>query len=127
VPRGDLIRVLLADDHRVVRDGLAQLLHTCDGIEVIAQASDGQEAVDLARQVRPDVVVMDVSMPRLDGIEATRRLRAEMPDLCVIGLSMHTEPNVAEAMTAAGATAYLAKSAPPESLVAAILKHHATI
>ena len=73
--------MLLADDHRVVRDGLAQLLQTCDGIEVIAQASDGQEAVDLARQVRPDVVVMDVSMPRLDGIEATRLLRRDAGDL----------------------------------------------
>ena len=115
------IRVLLADDHQVVRDGLAKLLQLTDGIQVVAQASDGQEALDLARQLQPDVVIMDVAMPSLDGIEATRRLHAEHPAISVIGLSMHVEPNVAQAMTAAGAATYLAKTAPPESLVAAVL------
>jgi signal transduction histidine kinase len=117
---GNCIRVLLADDHQVVRDGLARLLQMHKDIEVIAQASDGQEALDLARQVRPDVVLMDVSMPRLSGIDATRLLHAEMPEIRIIGLSMHTEPSVAEAMATAGAAAYLAKTAPPDSLIAAI-------
>lgn len=109
-----------------MRDGLATLLQLTEGIQVVAQASDGQEALDLARQLEPDVVIIDVSMPRLDGIEATRQLHAEHPAISVIGLSMHVEPNVAQAMTAAGATTYLAKTIPPESLVAAVLAAKAT-
>ena len=115
------IRVLLADDHAMVRRGLAQLLEDNGQIEVVGQASDGQEALELARRLQPDVVTMDVSMPRLSGMEATRLLHAEMPEVQVIGLSMYAESSVAEAMKAAGAVNYLAKSAPPESLVDAIL------
>ena len=118
--RGKAIRVLLADDHDVVRNGLARLLHTQPGIQVIGQASDGQMAVDLARHMQPDVIVMDVSMPRLDGVEATRLITAQMPGTKVIGLSMHGEGEIAERMRQAGAVTYLAKSAAPEDLVAAI-------
>lgn len=118
--RSAALRVMLADDHEVVRNGLARLLQTQSGIEVIGQASDGQMAVDLARQIRPDVVVMDVSMPRLDGVEATRRIKRESPHVRVVGLSMHAEADMAERMVQAGATAYLAKSSAPDELVAAI-------
>ncbi len=119
--RGDgVIRVLLADDHDVVRNGLARLLQSQSGIRVVAQASDGQMAVDLARHVRPDVVVMDVSMPRMDGVEATRRIVAEMPEVKVVGLSMHGEGAVGEQMREAGAVTYLAKSSAPDDLVAAV-------
>ena len=114
------IRVLLADDHDVVRNGLARLLQMQPDIEVISQASDGQMAVDQVLQLRPDVVIMDVSMPRLSGMEATRRITAQLPGIRVIGLSMHGHDDVAAAMTAAGAVAYLAKTSPPESLIAAI-------
>ncbi len=118
---GDRIRVLLADDHKVVRDGLARLLQTSRDVEVIAQASDGREAVDLARQVRPHVVIMDVAMPNLNGIDATRHLKAEMPDIRVIGLSMHEDANVAEAMTSTGAAAYLTKTEAADSLIDAVM------
>lgn len=118
--KGPKIRVLLADDHAVVRDGLAQLLVVQKGFQVVGQAADGQEALDMALQLLPDVVVMDVSMPGLSGMEATRQILAKLPATCIIGLSMHTEPDIAQAMSHAGAAAYFAKSAQPEVLVAKI-------
>ncbi len=120
------IRVLLADDHEVVRTGLARLLQLQPNVEVVGLASDGQQAVDLAMQTRPDAVIMDVSMPRLSGIEATRRIHADLPSVCVIGLSMHTEADMAERMQEAGAAAYLPKTCPCEDLIAAIhqCRHH---
>jgi signal transduction histidine kinase/ActR/RegA family two-component response regulator len=114
------IRVLLADDHLVVREGLARLLQMQQDIEIVGKASDGCNAVEMAQQLQPDVVIMDVSMPCLSGMEATRRIRSEMPAVCVIGLSMHNEQDVAAAMSAAGACAYLPKTAPPDTLIAAI-------
>ena len=114
------IRVLLADDHAVVRDGLSGLLQRLPGIDVIGRASDGQEAVDMTLQMEPDVVVMDVSMPGLSGMEATCQILAQLPATRVIGLSMHTEPDIATAMLDAGACAYLAKSSQPELLIKAI-------
>jgi len=118
--RGAKIRVLLADDHKVMRQGLARLLQEQPDIEVIAQASDGRRAVELARQVRPDVVILDVSMPRMNGIEAARLLKQEMPDVRVIGLSMHDEADMAAAMCEAGAVAYLNKADRPEALLVAL-------
>jgi CheY-like chemotaxis protein len=115
------LRVLLADDHPVVRKGLADLLREQAGIEVVIEARDGQEAVDLALEARPDVVVMDITMPRMDGIEATRRIKAQLPQVRVIGLSMHEDANMRKAMCAAGAGDYLRKDASSDKLVAAIL------
>ncbi len=114
------IRVLLADDHAVVRDGLARLLETNADIQVVGQARDGQQAIDLALVLRPDVIVMDVSMPIMDGIEATRRIVTQRPGTCVIGLSMHEDVEVAAVMREAGAAAYLTKTAAPERLVAVV-------
>ncbi len=119
-PFGRKIRLLLADDHAVVRDGLVRLIQAHADMEVVGQAADGQQAVDLARKLQPDMIIMDVNMPALDGKEATRRILARRPEVNVIGLSMFTEPDVAEAMISAGASAYLAKTSPPEALVAAI-------
>jgi PAS domain S-box-containing protein len=116
------IRVLIADDHAVVRDGLARLLEMHTDVEVIGLATDGQHAVELAIHLRPDVILMDVSMPRLNGIDATRRVRSELPQVCVIGLSMHAEDEMAGRMREAGAIHYLAKTAPPDAVVAAIRK-----
>jgi CheY-like chemotaxis protein len=117
---GQAIRVLLADDHAVVRDGLGKLLQLQLGIDVIGRASDGQQALDMALQLQPDVVVMDVTMPKLSGMEATRQILAKLPATHVIGLSMHIEPDIAAAMREAGAAAYLSKSAQPEALIATI-------
>ncbi len=115
-----MIGVLLADDHAVVRQGLANLLAMESDIEIVGQAGDGVEAVKLARELHPDVVVMDVSMPRLGGIEATRRILEELPRTRVIALSMHEEPALEAAMRAAGAVVYLHKGGPTELIVAAI-------
>ncbi len=114
------VRVLIADDHAIVRDGLVRLLGDYADIEVVGQAVDGAVAVETARQLEPDVVVMDVSMPRLDGVEATRRIVTQLPQIRVIGLSMHAEADMAARMREAGAIAYLPKSGPPEDLVSAI-------
>jgi len=114
------IRVLLADDHRILREGLAALLSEEPDLQIVGQAGDGLEAIDLARHTHPHVILMDVTMPRLDGIAATRHIMAEMSDVAVIGLSMHEEDDMAEAMHAAGAVAYLSKGGPSEDLIAAI-------
>jgi len=114
------IRVLLADDHKIVREGLGSLLAEQQGIDVVGQAEDGLEALEMVRSLRPDVVIMDVSMPRLDGVEATRRLKAEFSWINVIGLSMHEESDMAQAMCNAGAVAYLNKGGPSEKLIEAI-------
>ena len=117
---GPTLRVLLADDHQVMRDGLARLLQTQPGIQVVAHAADGLQAVDMTLQLRPDIVIMDVNMPRLDGVEATRKIHARLPGTQIIALSMFDESNVQEAMLDAGAAAYLAKTSAPEALLAAI-------
>jgi DNA-binding NarL/FixJ family response regulator/signal transduction histidine kinase len=119
---GPRIRVLLADDHAVMREGMACLLREQPDIEIVGQASDGQEAVDLARQLKPDVVIMDVAMPHLDGLAATRLIMGEMPQVRVIGLSLHEAADMADAMRAAGAAAYLSKAGPADDLLAAIRK-----
>ena len=117
---GRRIRVVLADDHPVLREGLVRLLREQPDIEVVGEAGDGETAVRLARQLRPDVVVVDVSMPRVDGVEATRRLKAEQPALRIVALSMHEDAETEQSMREAGAADYLVKSGPPERLVAAI-------
>ncbi len=111
---------MLADDHDIVRNGLARLLQMQPDLEVVGQAADGEQAVDLAAQVQPEVIVMDVSMPRMDGVEATRRIVSAMPQVRVIGLSMHGHEDVAAAMKAAGAAAYLPKTSTPDALLQAI-------
>ncbi|MEW6750169.1 MAG: response regulator [Candidatus Latescibacterota bacterium] len=118
-PRARL-RVLLADDHAVMRDGLATMLRVQPDIEVVGEASNGLEAVELALRLQPQVVIMDVSMPGLDGIQATRRIKSELPSLRVIGLSMHHEARVAEAMREAGAEAYFTKDSVSGNLLAAL-------
>lgn len=114
------IRVFLVDDHQIMREGLAGLLEFESDIQVIGEAEDGQAAVEAARRLHPDVIIMDVSMPRLNGVEATRRIKKEMPDTRIIGLSMHTESDMAEQMYEAGASVFLTKGGPAEALVSAI-------
>ena len=118
--QGATIRVLLADDHKIVRDGLAVILNTQSGIEVVGLAADGQEAVSLTGKLQPQVVVMDVSMPLLDGIAATRQIAAAWPHVKVIGLTMHADEASRDAMRAAGAVDCLVKTGPTDDLVNAI-------
>jgi signal transduction histidine kinase/ActR/RegA family two-component response regulator len=117
---GDRIRVLLADDHAVVREGLAELLETEPDVEVVGHAADGWEAVQLAATLRPNVVLMDMSMPGLDGVEATRAIHRDVPNVRVIGLSMFGDRHHIQAMHDAGAVGYLTKSAPTADLIAAV-------
>jgi CheY-like chemotaxis protein len=114
------LRVLVVDDNAIIRQTLALLLEDQPDIQVIGEASDGRQAVKLARTLRPDVVLMDLKMPVMDGVEATRRITEEHPDVRVIGLSMYDGSDGARAMREAGATDYLVKSDAPESIVAAI-------
>jgi PAS domain S-box-containing protein len=123
---GRPIRVMLVDDHRIVRDGLAGILEDQPGIEVVAEAADGREAIELVDRAAPDVIVMDVSMPRMDGVEATERILRERPHIRVIGLSMHEKRDLAEAMLRAGATRYLTKGGPSNELIAAIREQRST-
>ena len=114
------IRVLFVDDHQVMRQALIRMMEGNPGIEVVGEASNGWEAVDQVRQLSPDVVVMDVSMPKMDGISATRRIKAEMPEIRVIGLSMFRDDHIIQTMHEAGAEAFLNKTVSPAELLAAI-------
>jgi PAS domain S-box-containing protein len=117
---GRRTRVLLADDHRVMREGLAAMLDEEQDIEVVGQAGDGREAVDLACQLAPDVVVMDVAMPAMAGDEASRQIKRHLPNTRIIALSMFEDAHVVQRMRRAGAEAYLSKTGPAEDLLAAI-------
>jgi PAS domain S-box-containing protein len=119
-PPSRIIRVLLADDHTILRKGLLGVLNQEADIEVVAEAADGEMAVELTRQCNPDVVLMDVTMPKMDGIEATRRIIAMQPSVGIIGLSAHKEEDMAQALYKAGAIGYLSKDEPAEFLIAAI-------
>ncbi|MBI5075219.1 MAG: response regulator transcription factor [Nitrospirae bacterium] len=114
------IKVLLADDHKIVRDGLRTLLEKHADITVLGEAEDGREALQLARKLSPDIVVMDIAMPELNGIEATRQILAERPDIRIVALSMHSDKRFVSEMLKAGASAYLLKDCAFEELITAI-------
>lgn len=118
--RADVIRVLLVDDHKILREGLAGLLEQQPDIDVIGQAADGEEAVTRAGELQPDVIIMDITMPVVDGVEATRRIAARWPHINIIGLSMHDEGRLADSMRQAGAVAFLTKGGPVEDVTGAI-------
>ncbi|MEW6658040.1 MAG: response regulator transcription factor [Thermodesulfobacteriota bacterium] len=113
-------KIILADDHKIVRQGLRTLLEQEHDLEVVAEADDGRMAVRLARELSPEVVIMDVSMPDLNGIEATRQVLAESPGVKVIGLSMHSDRRFVMNMLKAGASGYLLKDSAFEELASAI-------
>ncbi|MEO5928346.1 MAG: response regulator transcription factor [Candidatus Kapaibacterium sp.] len=114
------IRILIADDHPIVREGLAAILGTQPDFEVVAQAADGAEAIDLAARLRPDVIMLDLEMPGVDGLEALRRIRAEWPEARVIIFTVFdTDERILSAVSA-GAQGYLLKGVPREEIFAAI-------
>jgi two-component system response regulator NreC len=115
------IRVLIADDHTIMRAGLRSLLEKEDQIEVVAEAENGRRAVQLAIEHKPDVVVMDVSMPDLNGIEATSQVLESLPEAKVIALSMHTDKRFVMGMLRAGASGYLLKDCASQELASAIV------
>jgi DNA-binding NarL/FixJ family response regulator len=114
------LTILLADDHEVVRAGLRALLDATPGLEVVAEARDGVEAHRLACELRPDVVVMDVAMPHMDGVEATERMRVDCPDVRVLALTMHEDRGHLTRLMQSGASGYVLKRAAAEELVRAV-------
>src|SRR6266852_5028477 len=114
------IRILLADDHNILRDGMRLLLERQAGFAVVGEAADGREVVQLAQEQSPDVVVMDIAMPNMNGIEATRRIVERQPEIGVVILSMHYDESYVIRSLKAGARAYLLKDAVKTELIAAI-------
>lgn len=114
------IKILLADDHAVVRQGTRQLLAREADLEVVAEAGDGEEAVRLTRQHSPDVVVMDIAMPKLNGIEATRQIKATHPGISILALSAYDDDQYIFALLEAGAAGYLLKNVSADDLIKAI-------
>ncbi|MGC3974467.1 MAG: response regulator [Nitrospira sp.] len=116
-----VLRILLADDHAMVRQGLRSILDSYPDISIVGEAADGEEAVELAGRLAPDVIVMDVNMPKMDGIEATRRIKARWPGITVVGLSVSTAAQVESLLLEAGASCYVSKEAAGIHLYGAIL------
>jgi PAS domain S-box-containing protein len=117
---GGLIRLLVVDDNEIVRQGFVSLLEREQGFEIVGQASDGEEAVRQAEALRPDAIIMDIDMPKFNGIEATRQIVAQQPECVVVGLSVHSDEHVARTMAEAGAVACLSKGASVNQLLTAI-------
>jgi RNA polymerase sigma factor (sigma-70 family) len=112
----DAIRVVVADDHAVVREGIRQVLERIEGLQVVAEAADGREAVDLVEEHAPDLIVLDISMPGLTGLEVTRRLREREDGMGILILSMHDNPEYVLEAIRAGADGYVLKDAGPGEL-----------
>jgi DNA-binding NarL/FixJ family response regulator len=119
-PDADLIRVLIVDDHPVVRRGMGALLASLPGVEVVGEAATGAEALREAQLQRPNVVMMDVQMPSMDGIEATRRLATALPDTAVLVLTMFEDDDTVFSAMRAGARGYLLKGAEQDEILAAL-------
>ncbi|NOX55882.1 MAG: response regulator transcription factor [Planctomycetes bacterium] len=116
----DRIRILLVDDHSVVRAGLRMLLESQPDMEVVGEAEDGRAAIEKTNELRPDIVVMDIAMPEISGLEATERIKAEHPDVKILTLTMHEDERYFFRALHAGASGYMAKGAPPEDFVSAV-------
>lgn len=114
------IKILIADDHQLFREGLFNLLSAAENIDIIGQAENGKETIKLARKLQPDIVIMDIGMPVINGIEATTILKKELPDIRVIALSMHSDKNYIKGMFEAGAYGYLFKNCAYDELLEAI-------
>src|SRR5215216_2940240 len=118
--RSQVARLLIADDHALVREGLRTMLSGEEGIEVIAEANDGQQALTLCRELEPDLVLMDVRIPVMDGLEATRKIKQEMPKTSVMMVTMHENPDYLFEAVKAGAAGYVLKDASGKRLLNAV-------
>ena len=120
-PEGDCvsIRLMLADDHRMLREGLRRSMID-QGFDVVGEARDGDEAIRLAEELRPEVILMDVTMPEVDGVEATRQIRASFPEIKIVMLTMHADQEVLTSAIRAGASGYLVKDCSTEEIASAV-------
>ena len=114
------VKILLADDHKILRQGIKSLLEMHDNLTVIAEAANGEEALQMARDTHPDLIIMDINMPNLNGIDATRRIKTEMPLIKILALSMHDDNGFLLNMLKAGASGYLLKDCASDELINAI-------
>lgn len=119
------IRILLADDHAIVREGTRRVLEEEDDMEVVAEAGDGEEAVKETTRLKPDVVLMDIAMPRMNGIQATQQIKEALPHICILVLTAYDNPEFVSAVIAAGAEGYLLKNVRGKELTNAIRTAHA--
>jgi len=118
------IRIILADDHRIVREGIRSLLEKSEDLEVIAEAENGREAVQLAKELNPDVILMDIAMPQLNGLEATLQIKRDCPEIKVLALTIHEDEEYIRQMLASGAMGYITKYAATDELVQAVQTVH---
>ena len=117
------IRLMLADDHRMLREGLRRSM-TDQGFDVVGEARDGDEAIRLAEELRPEVILMDVTMPEVDGVEATRQIRQQFPEIRIVMLTMHADQEVLANAIRAGASGYLVKDCSTEEIASAVRMAH---
>ncbi len=115
--RSDRLRVMVVDDHKIFRQGIISILKGVETLEVVGEANDGEEAYERTGEWQPDIIIMDITMPRLNGIEATRKIKTHYPDVHIVGLSLHESEDMAQAMLDAGASAYQNKAAPIDDLL----------
>ena len=115
-----MIRVLIADDHAIVRNGISRMLEDQEDIEIVGEAADGQETIQKVRETAPDVILLDISMPGMNGLDATKQLKAINPEVRILILTMHAEEQYAPRLMKAGAMGYVTKHAPLKELVKAI-------
>ena len=114
------MQIIITDDHALVRDGLRSMLEDEPGLEVVGEAANGQEALELCRSLKPDLVLMDVRMPEMDGLEATRAIKQELPSISVLMVTMHENPDYLLEALSAGAAGYVLKGASGDRLINAI-------
>jgi len=118
------IRILIVDDHGIVRAGIRSLLESQPDVEVVGEAARGEEAIEKAKQLHPDLVLMDIALPGMNGIEATRQIKKELPDISVLVLTMHDDEEFFFPVLRAGASGYILKEAEPQELLYAIRVVH---
>ena len=114
------IKILIVDDHQALREGLKVILQLEPDFSIVGEAEEGKQAIELARALAPDVIIMDMDLGDMHGIQVTELILNHQPDICVIGFSMHTDPDLAKVMRKVGAKAYLTKSDSPDQLISAI-------